>query len=226
MMRRVLIAVGASALTTAALTAVTAAQAAPTVQVMVVGKTRTLVNPRQVKLRATRVKIAHKHCSVPRGTALAGLVWSGLSLHVTDVGGCDPASMFVTRVSGQANHGQAGWEYKVGHRAPSFGAADPGGRLRSGEQLLWFWCLHASACQRTLGVTAHFKGNLTQVHVVGYDDNGHGRSIAKATVHLGSQTATTNAHGWASAALPPGNYKVYATKPGLVRSFPIRVTVA
>ena len=211
---------------TVALIAPAGALAAPSVQMMVVGRTKTLLNARVVKLRAGTVKVGHSHCAVPAGTALSGLLSARLAPRVIDAGGCDPASMFVKRVRHDANHGQAGWEYKVGHAAPSFGAGDPGGRLHAGEQLLWFWCLRASSCQRTLSLTSQVRGGMDQFHVIGYDDNGHGRSVSGATVHIGSQKMVTNAHGWVSAALKPGNYQVFATKSGLVRSFPSRVGVA
>jgi len=202
------------------------ASAAPSVQMMVVGRTKTLFGPRDVKLRPGRVKVGHRHCPVPGGTAVAGLLSARLAPRVSDVAGCDPASMFVTRVRHDANHGQAGWEYKVGHAAPSFGAGDPGGKLRSGEQLLWFWCLRASACQRTLAVTSKFRGATAEFHVVGYDDNGHGRAVSEATVHIGTVKKVTNSHGWASALLAPGQYQVFATKSGMVRSFSSKVGVA
>ena len=118
---------------------------------------------------------------MPAGTPIAGLLAARLPVHITDAAGCDPASMFVTRVGSDANHGAAGWEYKVGHVSPSFGAGDPGGRLRAGQQLLWFWCVSASACQRTLAVVPAAgrapAGSSLVVHVVGYDDTGHGQAI-------------------------------------------------
>ena len=218
----------ATAIAAAAITLIAAADAAaaPSVQMMVVGRTKTLFGPRDVKLRAGRAKVGHRHCAVPGGTAVAGLLAARLAPRVSDLAGCDPASMFVTGIRHDANHGQAGWEYKVGHAAPSFGAGDPGGRLRSGEQLLWFWCLRASSCQRTLSVTTQVRGRMDQFHVVGYDDNGHGRAISGATVHVGALKKVTNSHGWTSASLAPGQYQVFATKSGMVRSFSSKVGVA
>jgi hypothetical protein len=222
MMRRACLATAlASALIPAA-----GASAAPTVHMMVVGRTKTLFGPREVKLRAGRAKIGHRHCAVPGGTAVSGLLSARLSPRVTDMAGCDPASMFVTGIRKDANHGQAGWEYKVGHAAPSFGAGDPGGKLHSGEQLLWFWCLRASSCQRTLALTSQVRGATAQFHVVGYDDNGRGRAVSAATVHIGTLKKVTNSHGWATAALAPGQHQVFASKPGMVRSFSSKVGVA
>ncbi len=212
---------------TAAAKPATATVAKPaTVEMMVIGKTRTVMVARSVVLKANAITIGHRRCNVAAGTALAGLVDARLKPRVTNAAGCDPASMFVTKIGSDANHGIAGWEYKVGHTSPSPGAGDPGGRLRAGQQLLWFWCTRASACQRTLGLSV--SGNrlsaVTRVTVSGYDDNGHGTRIAGATVHVDSTTAVTGADGTATVLVAPGRHTVYATKTGLVQSFPTVVT--
>jgi hypothetical protein len=198
----------------------TAARPAPTVQIMVVGRTRTLVSARTVKLSATTVAIGHHRCAVPAGTALAGLIAAHANPKVTDVAGCDPSSLFVAKVGHDANHGDQGWEYKVGHKSPSSGAGDTSGRLKANQQLLWFWCTRANHCERTLDVSRN--GNV--VRVLGYDDNGHGQPVAGATVHLDNQTITTAVDGTAQLTIAPGRHTLYATKTGLVQSFPQKFT--
>ncbi len=209
-----------------AATATAAAARPPTVPMMVVGKTRTLMAARSVSLKATSIKIGRRRCSVAAGTALAGLVDARLKPRVTNAAGCDPASMFVTKVGPDANHGSAGWEYKINHTSPSPSAGDPGGRLRAGQQLVWFWCARASACQRTLALTVSGSrlSATSRVTVTGYDDNGHGRRIAGATVHVDATMVTTGADGTATVTLTPGRHTLYATKTGLVQSFPTVVT--
>jgi len=203
-----------------------AAAKPPTVAMMVVGKTRTLMAARSVALKANSIKIGRRRCAVAAGTALTGLIDARLKPRVTNVAGCDPASMFVDKIGPDANRGIAGWEYKVGHASPSPSAGDPGGRLRAGQQLVWFWCTRASACQRTLALSV--SGNrlsaATRVTVTGYDDNGHGTRIAGATVHVDSTTAVTGADGTATVLLTPGRHTLFATKTGLVQSFPTVVT--
>jgi hypothetical protein len=208
-----------------------AAAVRPTVQMMVVGRTHTLLTARSVKLSTGSVKIGHRRCSVPAGTALAGLLAARLPIHVTDIAGCDPTQMFVTRVGHDSNAGIAGWEYKIGRVSPSPGAGDPGGRLKNQQQLLWFWCTRASACERTLAVVPSARkaaaGSTVQVHVLGYDDNGHGRSITGANIRLGASTAISGSGGTAqlTAPLTPGRYTLNATKLGLVPSFPTQVVI-
>jgi hypothetical protein len=206
----------------------TAAAAAPRVQMMVVGRTKTLVAARAITLKRTTVKIGHRRCAVPAGTALAGLVATHVAVRVTDVAGCDPASMFVRQIGPDANRGLGGWEYKIGTRDPSAGAGDPAGRVRAGQQVLWYWCVRAGDCQRTLSLSIRFLGKIriARVHVRGYDDTGHARAIAGATVHFGALTFTTNPRGIANVPMTPGRYTVYADKPGLVQSFPTKVAIS
>jgi hypothetical protein len=213
------------ALAAAAALPVSSAAAAPAVSIMVVGRHGTLLPARTVRARAASVRIGHRRCAVPGATALSALIAAHVRFRVTDAAGCDPAAMFVRTVDQQTGRGRAGWEYKIGHLAPSLGAGDPGGRLRRGQELLWFWCVDATACQRTLATMIAFDAAGMRVHVLGYDDNGHRRSIAGATVHVGQLTAVTDGSGWATFTLVPGQYRVYATKPGLVPSFPTQVGV-
>jgi hypothetical protein len=65
------------------------------------------------------------------------------------------------------------------------------------------------------------------VRVRGYDDAGHGRAIAGATVALGGATATTDAGGVAELTAPasPGTVALTAERAGLVRAFPEEVVV-
>jgi hypothetical protein len=207
------------------------ARASTSVQMMIVGRARTLSSARTVRLGSRAIRIGRKHCSVPAATPLAGLLASGLPVRVTDASGCDTAAMFVRQVGPDRNRGIAGWEYKVGPASPSFGAGDPGQRLRAGTRLLWFWCSRATACQHTLALRASpgapIRGTAFTVTVLGYDDNGHGGPVSGAVVGFAGQSATSGAGGVATLTAPaaPGRYSVSAGKPGLVAPFPLEVTV-
>ena len=200
-----------------------AAAASPTIEMMVIGKTRTLLAPRSVIVRATTVKIGRRRCRVAAGTALAALIDARAKPRVTNVAGCDPASMFVTKVGPDANRGIAGWQYKIGHTSPSFSAGSTSGRLRRGQQVLWFWCARANACQRTLAISVASDRltGIQRVTVTGYDDNGHGVKVGGATVHIdATTTVTTGRDGTATFSVVPGRHTLYASKPGLIQSFP------
>lgn len=219
------------------------AAAAPAVETMVVGRTTVLAPVAQARAAAAKVRVGGRSCRVAAGTPLAALAAvrraGGPAFSLRDYGRCsrrarDAASLFVTRIGRDANRGQDGWVYKVGTKVGSGGAADVAGPfgtrrlLRTGDRLLWFWCVAGSGgCQRTLAVSAPRTvaptGSLV-VRVRGFDDRGRGVAVAGATVTAGDRTATTGADG---AAVLPGPWSgavaVEASKRGLVPSFPEEV---
>lgn len=220
---------------TAAAVAVAAppAAAAPKVEQLVVQKGGTA---RQAKVTAdrTHVKVGNRTCVVPSATALAALALSDVpKVKLHDYGSCsdkarDAGGLFVRSIDGDANKGTDGWVYKVGHRLATAGAADPSGpfgngRLEKNARVTWFYCHLNTAkhsCQRTLDFSAHpTGGGKLHVHVKRYDDGGHGKPAAGATVHAGAQTATTDANGDADLTVAPGRHLVYAEKTGAIRSF-------
>jgi hypothetical protein len=226
-----LLALGAGAIAPAP-----AAAAAPKISQLVVFRDGSAV-AKQVKAKATSVKLGRKRCGVADSTALAALVRSRpgkLRLH--DFGSCsrraaDGAGLFVAGIRGDLNRGQNGWVYKVGNRAASAGAADPGGpfgrgRLRSGQRVTWFYCrMKSGGCQRTLAVKLRASAGTLTASVKGYDDQGHAAAVPQAIVTAGTFSAVTVANGTATLDLPAGRYSVVAGKPGLVRSFAERVEV-
>jgi hypothetical protein len=66
------------------------------------------------------------------------------------------------------------------------------------------------------------------VTVTAYDDNGRGVPAAGATVTLGSASAVSGADGVATLTVPAGSstLSAAASAPGLVPSFPVKVSIA
>jgi len=212
-----------------------AAAAAPKVRQMIVFRDGHALAKR-VSTAATTVNVAGRRCAVGERTALAALVRSKPGpLRFRDFGACsssprDAAGLLVTRIGPNRNRGQRGWVYKVGRRAATAGAADPGGpfghgRLRAGQRVTWFYCLRAADCQRTLEVRATpMTGGIVAL-VRAYDDAGDGVPVGGAEVTAGGVTGLTAADGRVQIALAPGTHRVVARKEGLVRSFTERVEV-
>jgi hypothetical protein len=161
-----------------------------------------------------------------------------LALGLRDYGRCgrrprDAAGLYVTKVRKEREKGRGGWVYKVGRRTPSIGAADLTKRLRDGQRVTWFWCEQddSGGCQRTLEArpdrTTAAPGESLTVTVRGYDDLGKGIAVDGATVSLGSATAVSGPDGTAVLTVPaePGEHRLEATRDGLVRAFPVEVTV-
>jgi hypothetical protein len=225
------------------------AAAAPAVETMVVGRTGTLLSAQRITASATSVGVAGRSCAVSAATplaallALAGRDHAVLGLH--DYGHCDSApadsaELFVNAVDGQANRGQNGWEYKVGHRSGTTGAADSSGALgngrllANGQRVLWFWCVaNAGGCQRTLDIAVSYPaghlaaGGALTVRVTGYDNEARGVPVAGASLQFGASSAVTGSAGRATLAVPnrAGRYTLSAAKPGLVPSFPETIVV-
>jgi hypothetical protein len=219
--------------------ALPAQASAARVEVMVVGQERVLHAPSEVRLKTRTVRVAGRRCRVGAATPLSVLVATKLKLGLRDYGRCgrrprDAAGLYVARVRNEREKGRGGWVYKVGRRAGSAGAADPSGRrLRDGNRVTWFWCEQddTGGCQRTLEArpdrTTAAPGEPLSVTVRGYDDHGRGIAVEGATVRLGSATAISDAEGEAVLTVPAerGEHRLQATRDGLVRAFPVEVTI-
>jgi hypothetical protein len=225
-----------------------AAAAAPVVRSMIVGAGGRILSPaRSVTAGATSVRVGARSCAVAAATPLAVLAalrsGGGPGYALRDYGRCgaSPANsgqLFVYSLDGESNRGQNGWEYKVNGVGGSTGAADTSGprgdgrRLRSGEQVLWFWCAaHAGGCQRTLELayarTSVSSGARVAVTVRGRDNEGRARPVSGAIVTLGTDFASTNSGGHATLIAPtaPGRYPLTAARRGLVPAFPGTIVV-
>ena len=215
---------------------------------MIVGSGGTVLSSaRTVSAGATTVRVGARGCAVAAGTPLSVLASlrhaGGPSFALRDYGHCGSAprnsgQLFVYSLGGERNRGQNGWEYKVDGISGTTGAGDPSGprgdgrRLRSGAQVLWFWCVaFAGGCQRTLhlapGASTASRGGSLPVTVTGYDNEGRAAPVAGAIVTLGTDFASTSAAGEATLVVPsvPGSYAVSARKSGLVESFPETIVV-
>jgi hypothetical protein len=224
--------IAAAALSAAALAP--AAQAAPRVQQLVVFRDGSGAQ-RSVGTAETTARVGKRRCRVGAATPLAALIRSNVgALRIHDYGSCsrkarDAAGLYVRAIRSDRGRGANGWVYKVGNRVASAGAGDPAGpfgagRLRSGAHVTWFYCrMKGSSCQRTLGVRAVAQAGTTTVTVRSYDDQGRSRLAAGATVHAGTETATTGSDGVAHVSAAAG--KVWAEAAGMVRSFEEQIEV-
>jgi hypothetical protein len=211
-----------AAIALAALAAPGAGAATPRVEALVVGKGGWSAGPRTVAVGAARVNRCRLRAGLPIGVLRA------LRQPFRARGSC--SSLYVFQVRRDRERGGGGWVYKVGHRQPSRSASDPSGRLRSGQQVLWYWCARAGACARTLATSARSSGGRMRVTVMAYDDFGRGRRVAGATVvvrRLGSRTRRTyrtGADGTVVVRATRGQrYRVDSRRRGVVRGFPTDV---
>ena len=134
------LALGLALLATVA-AAVPAQADGPRVRAMVVGKSGNVVaGVKPVRLDAFR----HRRCRIRAGLPLG--VLHALRVPFRTRGGCQ--SLYVKKAAGARERGNGGWVYKVGTRGGSASASDPSGpfgtgRIRSGAEVVWFWCRRA-----------------------------------------------------------------------------------
>lgn len=204
---------------------------AASADVMVVGKSHLLRGAHSQRLKAVRVKVGHKRCTVAARTPLTLLARTGLKLKLRDYGACgrrarDAGSLYVAKVGPDRERGRDGWVYKLRRQVRGSSAGDSAARVRTGDRVLWFWCeLGAHGCQRTLEVRPSQRsvapGAPLAVTVTSYDDRGKGKPAPGATVALGSSRAVAGPDGVATLIAPAavGRLNVVATRKGMVRSF-------
>ncbi len=201
--------------------------AGPRVRAMVVSKAGNVVaGVRSVRLDAFRLG----RCRVREGLGLGVLHFLRVPFRAR--GGCE--SKYVFQVRGEREQGRGGWVYKVGTRGATAAATDPSGpfgsgRIRSGAEVVWFWCRRALRCQRSLKVTGERRvrvGGRIRFRVRGYDDFGRSRVIRGARVSVGRARARTDRRGLVTIRFSRrGLFRLRASKRGLVPAFPIGVRV-
>jgi len=223
------VALGAAAVPGGA--AAPAAAAPPRVDAMVVTRSGGIQAAGPVRVPATTVRAGGRRCRLREGSPLGVLAAlrrrGGPSFRVTG----DCGSLYVDRVGRQGETRLGGWVYKVGRRLPSVGAGDRTARVRSGEQVTWFFCERAGACQRTLAVRPSRRtvapGAPLTVVVSAYDDNGRGGPVEGVEVTFGDAVVRTGRGGRAVVRAPrrTGRQAVTARARGLVPSHPTEIRV-
>lgn len=202
------------------------AAASPTVDAQVVDRAGRVVGPRTVAIPALRVRADGQSCRIGAGLPVG--VLRALKVPFRAEGSC--SSLYVFEAQRQRERGAGGWVYKVGRKLPGASASAPSTRLRSGQQVTWFWCVKAGACQRTLATRSTVSGTTLRTVVTAYDDRGRGVPAAGAQVAVQEGDAivssTTGSDGTATATVAPGRrYAVRATRRGLIPSFPEAIPV-
>ena len=219
------------------------AEAARTVQVMVVGKASVLAGPQKVE--ADGAHGGGRAASAARpARARRSPRWRRRSCRCTfkDYGACSRAARRVRLALRALDRRRAGAAARTAGSTRSAAASDPpapptrparsatGRRLRSGQKVLWFWCVKDAGGR----LPAHARGRRAAdrrarcapfpATVRGYDENGGGVPVAGVEVAPG---AVTDASGAATVTAPAaaGTLTLRAEAPGLVQAFPRKVTV-
>ena len=203
------------------------AAATPTVDAQLVDRSGVVVGPREVRVRALRVRGDGRTCRLRAGLPIG--VLRALRVPFRAEGSC--SSLYVFKARGQRERGAGGWVYKVGRKLPGASSSSRSVRLRSGQRVTWFWCRQAGNCQRTLETTVVPEAGTLRIAVRSYDDFGRGRPGDRVSIGVSEpgsdaiQGTVTGPDGTATMAVQPGRrYVVTAERKGLIPAFPETVT--
>ncbi len=112
--------------------------------------------------------------------------------------------------------GQSGWMYLVNNISPDIGAADY--TLKTGDEVIWYFGDYGwNVTRLTLPQTKISAGQSSPAQVE-YYNNGSWQALSAATVNYGAQNSVADSTGKATLSAPDGYYKVFAVKPGHIRS--------
>jgi hypothetical protein len=198
------------------------------VTVRIEGAKRTLLAPHQVQTHGGWITKA----GTPRGAcpATSGTGALDVATHHRWGGTYDKSiGLEITSILGERHtfSSRYFWEIFIDNRAASVGAC--GLKLHSGDQLLFAAVPIKGSVEHPIAIKAPktaTAGHAFTVKVVWLNGK-HTRALADATLHLGKQSAKTNAHGLAQVtSQTPGTVVLRATHKGYVRSLPVQVRVS
>lgn len=141
-----------------------------------------------------------------------GSIDCGYTYHIADTS----FGLYLDQISTDTAAGTKGWIYLVNNAAPSVGAADY--TLKVDDHVLWFYGEYTLVPTRlTLTDSEAASGSSITVTVDSFANNTW-TALANTTVHFGTETAMTAADGQAVIHPADGYYKIFAAKPGFVRT--------
>ena len=136
----------------------------------------------------------------------------GFTYHIKDTS----FGPYLDQIGSDVAAGSIGWLYTVNFISPSVGAVDYA--LKADDQVLWYYGdFNWKLTRITLSNSEIPSGGSVQA-TVEYFDSGSWHPLDGATLHFGTNTATTNSSGQTSLSPSDGAYKIFATKDGYLRS--------
>lgn len=120
---------------------------------------------------------------------------------------------YLEKINQDQASGTVGWQYMVNWQSPSVGAADY--NLKSGDEVLWYFAnFDAKPLKLSLSSTEITSGQPATAFV----SENTGQTVSGAEVIAGVNNFATGTDGKANVTSQDGYYKVFAQKPGFVRS--------
>ncbi len=135
----------------------------------------------------------------------------GFTYHIKDTS----FGPYLDKIGDDEAAGSAGWQYWINNNSPSVGAADYS--LKEGDEVLWaFGNFDIKPVKLTLDPVEISSGQSSRAKVEYFD--GQAKPLEDAKIMAGTQEFTSGNDGQAAISAADGYYKIYAEKPGFVRS--------
>lgn len=130
---------------------------------------------------------------------------------------------YLNEINNDIASGMTGWMYLVNYIAPNVGAADY--KLQDNDFVLWYFGEFGwQVMKLNLSSQKVDSGKSVTVTVEWFNNNSWS-PLSGATIHFGSDVATTDANGQANIFPKDGFYKVFAEKQGYIRSNSVSLEV-
>ena len=123
---------------------------------------------------------------------------------------------YLNQIGNDAGASLTGWQYAVNLESPSVGAADY--LLKDSDQVLWYFGGWDDKLTRlSLDKTSLTSGQSANA-TLEFQKNSNWEPLSDTSLFVGSTTILTNTNGQATLSSSDGYYRIYAQKPGFVRS--------
>ncbi len=123
---------------------------------------------------------------------------------------------YLNQIGNDAAANLTGWQYAVNLTIPSVGAADY--QLQTNDQVLWYYGGWDDKLTRLSLDKAVTDSGQSSTATLEYNNGGTWQPLAGASLNFGTTTVSTNEQGQANLSGADGYYRVFAQKPGFVRS--------
>lgn len=131
---------------------------------------------------------------------------------------------YLKKINGEEAQGMAGWLYFVDNASPQVGANDYA--LNPGDEVLWYFGEWGAKPARLVLSSKKINAGETVKAKVEYFDNSLWNPLSSSTVYVSTQNFVTDGKGEVDFTLNnTGYYRIYAEKPGYVRTNQIALSV-
>lgn len=123
---------------------------------------------------------------------------------------------YLSQIGNDVAASLSGWQYAVNLTIPNIGAADY--QLQTNDEVLWYFGAWDDKLTRLTVDSTTIASGQNGHATVEYKNGDTWSPLSGATLYFGTTTLTTNEQGQVSLSGNDGYYRIFAEKPGFVRT--------